>query len=184
MRGDADLIKNEVDMLRCLDRYGLRPNRGGFICCPFHSEDTPSCRVTPDNKHLHCFGCGEHADVISFVMKYFGITFREAVQKIDGDFNLGIDRSKQSYRERKMLSERVRRVEEEKRREREKFEALYLRYENALDVVCAIDVIMREFEPTSEEWAAAARRKEAASYFLDLAEEELYYAKLGSAGSA
>ncbi len=49
-------------------------------CCPFHGEKTPSFYVYDD--HFHCFGCGEHGDVISFVMKSTGASFMEAVEDL------------------------------------------------------------------------------------------------------
>lgn len=49
-------------------------------CCPFHGEKTPSFYVYDD--HFHCFGCGEHGDVISFVMKSSGASFMEAVEDL------------------------------------------------------------------------------------------------------
>ncbi len=49
-------------------------------CCPFHGEKTPSFYVYDD--HFHCFGCGEHGDVITFVMKSTGAAFMEAVEDL------------------------------------------------------------------------------------------------------
>jgi DNA primase len=49
-------------------------------CCPFHGEKTPSFYVYDD--HFHCFGCGEHGDVITFVMKSTGVSFMEAVEDL------------------------------------------------------------------------------------------------------
>jgi DNA primase len=49
-------------------------------CCPFHGEKTPSFYVYDD--HFHCFGCGEHGDAITFVMKSTGAAFMEAVESL------------------------------------------------------------------------------------------------------
>jgi DNA primase len=49
-------------------------------CCPFHGEKSPSFYVYDD--HYHCFGCGEHGDVITFVMKTTGGSFMEAVEDL------------------------------------------------------------------------------------------------------
>ena len=37
-------------------------------CCPFHNEKTPSFSVNEEKGFYHCFGCGEHGDIISFFM--------------------------------------------------------------------------------------------------------------------
>jgi DNA primase catalytic core len=50
--------------------------------CPFHSENTPSFTVNDHKQFYHCFGCGEHGDIVGFVMKIYGLTFIEAVEKL------------------------------------------------------------------------------------------------------
>ncbi len=57
-------------------------------CCPFHGEKTPSFYVYDD--HFHCFGCGEHGDVITFVMKSTGASFMEAVEELAGQAGLEV----------------------------------------------------------------------------------------------
>lgn len=50
--------------------------------CPFHTEKSPSFMVSPDKRVFHCFGCGVGGNVISFLMKYEKVDFREAVSKL------------------------------------------------------------------------------------------------------
>ncbi len=57
-------------------------------CCPFHGEKTPSFHVYDD--HYHCFGCGEHGDAISFVMKSEGLGFMEAVTQLAAAAGLAV----------------------------------------------------------------------------------------------
>jgi DNA primase len=57
-------------------------------CCPFHSEKTPSFHVYED--HYHCFGCGEHGDAISFVMKSEGLGFMEAVAQLAAEAGMRV----------------------------------------------------------------------------------------------
>jgi DNA primase len=59
-------------------------------CCPFHGEKTPSFYVYDD--HYHCFGCGEHGDVITFVMKTTGAGFMEAVETLAQEAGLEVPR--------------------------------------------------------------------------------------------
>ena len=51
-------------------------------CCPFHSEKTPSFSVSEDKGFYHCFGCGEHGDIISFTMKSENVDFKTAIREL------------------------------------------------------------------------------------------------------
>ena len=65
-------VKRRLTMREAAERYGHTPNRKGFICCPFHEEKTPSCKV--DDNGFYCFGCGAHGDIIEFVRRLKGYT--------------------------------------------------------------------------------------------------------------
>ncbi len=61
-------------------------------CCPFHSEKTPSFTVSDDKEFYHCFGCSEHGDIFTFVMKTQGITFVESVSQLAAQAGLQMPR--------------------------------------------------------------------------------------------
>ena len=61
-------IKQRLSMATVLQHYNLTPDRNKQICCPFHDDDTPSCRIYPATNTFHCFGCGATGDVIEFIM--------------------------------------------------------------------------------------------------------------------
>jgi len=84
-----DIILNTITMYDIVDKYNIK-HKGKKIRCPFHGTDKHPSAVIYD-KRFHCFACQEHQDVIGFVEKYFNISFREAMQKINQDFNLGLD---------------------------------------------------------------------------------------------
>lgn len=54
--------------------------RGGnlFILCPFHTEKTPSCKVSPTG--FYCFGCGAHGDCITFLMETLGLSIPDILK--------------------------------------------------------------------------------------------------------
>lgn len=41
---------------------GLQPNRQGFIRCPVHADDSPSCHLLESG--YHCFGCGARGGLL------------------------------------------------------------------------------------------------------------------------
>lgn len=84
-----DEVKERTNMRSIAECYGFTPDRGNYICCPFHSEKTPSMRLYEHD--FHCYGCGEHGNGISFVMKLYNLPAIEAAQKINADFALGLD---------------------------------------------------------------------------------------------
>lgn len=78
-------IKDLYSMRDILDRYRLpQPNRSGFICCPFHKEKTASMKIW--EKDFHCFGCGAHGDIFTFVQLMDGISFKETFQMLGGSY--------------------------------------------------------------------------------------------------
>lgn len=81
-------IKDRVNLKELVRYYGLEVDRGGFACCPFHNEKTPSFKVYED--YFHCFGCGEHGDHIDFVQKLYGVSNIEAAKRISQDFGLSL----------------------------------------------------------------------------------------------
>jgi len=50
--------------------------------CPFHTEKSPSFGVNIAHQYFKCFGCGAGGDVITFVMKYDGVSFYEALKSL------------------------------------------------------------------------------------------------------
>lgn len=95
-------------------RYGFEPNRAGFIRCPFHQGDrTASLKIYPGRGGFHCFGCGAHGSVIDFAMLLFGISFGQALLRLNSDFGLGLSaRGPGPSEASKILQERARAAKE------------------------------------------------------------------------
>ena len=87
----ADEIKRRVTARELFQFYGFEINRGGFCKSPFSSNDkTPSLKVYDGGRGWHDFSSGNGGSVIDFVMLYFGLSFKDALAKINDDFSLGL----------------------------------------------------------------------------------------------
>ncbi len=74
--GLADVVGRRVKL--------IRKGREHLGLCPFHTEKTPSFTVNEDKGFYHCFGCGAHGDVISFIQNTENLSFPEAVEQLAG----------------------------------------------------------------------------------------------------
>lgn len=89
---NSEEIKASRSMQEVLSRYGMQPNRAGFIRCPFHKEKTASMKIYRDG--YYCFGCGAHGDVFDFVQAMDNLSFREAFLDLGGTYE------KETFRDR------------------------------------------------------------------------------------
>lgn len=88
-----ETVKNNVTAIDVVSMAGFKPNRSKMICCPFHNDKHPSMKV---DQRYFCFGCGAKGDAIDFVANYYGISLKEAAEKIASEFSLSYDNSRDS----------------------------------------------------------------------------------------
>ena len=117
-------IKARAFMSEVAPFYGC-DIKNGFMCCPFHGEDTPSLKIYKNDRGWHCFGCGEGNDVIDFTKKLFGITFFEACIKLNKDFCLGLPVGEQPSAEYEKKCKEFRAKQAEKKKKREQIQEKY-----------------------------------------------------------
>ena len=82
MNEQVDEVKSKVDIVALISEYVelKKAGRNFKAPCPFHPEKTPSFMVSPELQIYKCFGCGESGDVFSFLEKYEGMEFYEALK--------------------------------------------------------------------------------------------------------
>ena len=68
-----------------------KSGRNFFGLCPFHSEKTPSFSVNAAKQIFYCFGCSAGGNVLSYMMKYHGISFPEAAKMLARKYNIVIE---------------------------------------------------------------------------------------------
>ncbi|MEM6476771.1 MAG: DNA primase [Pseudomonadota bacterium] len=59
-------------------------------CCPFHNEVTPSFYVNDQKGFYHCFGCGAHGDVISWMIEQRGLSFMDAIKELAAEAGMEV----------------------------------------------------------------------------------------------
>ncbi len=62
-------VKAKVDLVKVVQEHVrlTKRNRELWGLCPFHQEDSPSFKVSPQMQSWYCFGCQRHGDVFTFV---------------------------------------------------------------------------------------------------------------------
>ena len=81
-----ETIKAAVTPMQAAEHYGLRGLPNGMTCCPFHEDRHPSLKLNED--YFFCFGCGASGDVIDFTARLFGISLKDAAEKLAADFSI------------------------------------------------------------------------------------------------
>ena len=80
----AQTVKQQTDIVRLVGEYiKLRKSGANWSAlCPFHKEKSGSFYLYPVTASYYCFGCHEHGDVFTFVMKMDNVSFPEAVRAV------------------------------------------------------------------------------------------------------
>jgi len=86
---EVERLKKEISVQRLAEARGITLTRQGADLlgkCPFHDDRTPSLVISPAKNLWHCLGaCNEGGDVIQWVMRANGISFRHAVELLRAD---------------------------------------------------------------------------------------------------
>ena len=81
-----ETLKVTISVKQAAEHYGLKVDRNGMACCPFHNDRHPSLKL--NEEYFFCFGCRAKGDVIDFVARLFDLSSYEAAQKLAADFGL------------------------------------------------------------------------------------------------
>jgi DNA primase catalytic core len=89
---EIERLKQEVSLVRLVECQGITLKKHGkdyLGLCPFHDDKEPSLVISPEKNLWHCLGaCGEGGDVINWMMKSQGVSFRHAVELLrEGEFS-------------------------------------------------------------------------------------------------
>ena len=149
---DKETIKQQYSMRDVLSRYGMIPNRAGFIQCPFHNERTASMKIYKYS--YYCFGCGATGDIFTFVQNMDNCDFKTAFGILGGTYHKPDFASKMAiYHHQKQME--MRRKEEQKKKA------------ELQECVHDIDFYREEikrWKPLSDRWCEAWNKLQKALY--------------------
>lgn len=83
-RGDIERVLAATDIVRVVrERVDLKQKGREWLgLCPFHDDRSPSMHVSPAKQIFKCFACGAGGDALTFVQKYDGVEFPQALQHL------------------------------------------------------------------------------------------------------
>lgn len=101
MAVDFDAIRHDypLDAVVGQSRKLVKSGRNKLVICPFHPDRSPSLVLYPDQTY-HCFGCGQHGDVLDYVAGTQHITISDAIRFLTGGNAPRLDDVDQARRER------------------------------------------------------------------------------------
>lgn len=157
---NKDEIKARYSMRDVVEQYGFRPDRAGFIHCPFHKGDRgASLKVYKDS--FHCFGCGANGDIFSFIQLIDHCDFKTAFQSLGGTYEKPTFESQLViYRKQKQIEARAR-ASEKLRRRKELNNLLIDLYRD----------YMNRSEPLSDAWCDCCNALQYQLYLHEILEE-------------
>lgn len=120
----AGYISEHLTMSDILEKYHHTGKHHRVDCPMHHGEDNNFCYT---DSVYHCWVCGAKGNVIGFVMQMFGLSFKQALVRLDYDFGLCLPVGRKLTRAEQQKAreaicaaaeERSRREEERKEKER------------------------------------------------------------------
>lgn len=86
----AQKIKDSVSALDVGHAMGLEI-RHGRCQCPIHGGKDFNCVLYKGNRGYYCHVCKSGGDVISFVQRYYNMSFKDSAKWFNDTFHLGMD---------------------------------------------------------------------------------------------
>ena len=80
---EIERIKRNTDLAAVIRSRGieLKPQGHDLVgLCPFHQDENPSLHVTPSKRLWRCVSCQATGNVIQFVQRFDGVSFRHAFE--------------------------------------------------------------------------------------------------------
>lgn len=98
-------ILSSTDIVELVEGYFPLQKKGQdfWAVCPFHSEKSPSFKVSPTRQAYYCFGCNAKGNAIGFVMNYENLDFPSAVRRLGSKSGITVQEDEESPETKKEL---------------------------------------------------------------------------------
>ena len=154
----AEIIKSTIPIRDAVERYTGQRIYRNRIRCPIHHGSDYNMRIYP--RSYHCFVCHATGDVIQFVQSVLGLSFSDAMKRLNDDFHLGLPiGTERNGTDRARISELNRRIAQRNRAEQleqidEKLHGLHIA--NLSGLLHIVEQICETERPKSvwSEWGA------------------------------
>ncbi|MCY1046040.1 DNA primase [Corallococcus sp. bb12-1] len=101
-------VLDRVDIVTLVSRHVELKKAGREFKgrCPFHQEKTPSFYVVPEKRFYFCHGCRASGDAVSFIQRYLGKTFQDAVRDLAQEVGIDLEAAQDpGLKERQQVKE-------------------------------------------------------------------------------
>lgn len=92
---DLKDIKSRINLSNAISQYIklTKKNQLYWGKCIFHKENTPSFAINNDKEFYHCFGCGAHGDIFTFMMEVEKKPFNEMLEALCEKYHIPYKKS-------------------------------------------------------------------------------------------
>lgn len=143
----VDEVLNRLTMRDIIMQYTDKQPKKNRIPCPFHNGK--DYNLSFNDQVFQCFVCGQKGNIFHFVANMFNLSFQQAVQKLQYDFNIG--KPENDLRSR----HKARAAEQDRLREIRKKEylarAAIQEYERLETIWACYDQILQNYVPKTPE---------------------------------
>ena len=152
----AEIIKSTIPMRDAVERYSGQRIYRNRIRCPIHHGSDYNMRIY--DRSYYCWVCHASGDVIQFVQSVSGLSFQEAMIRLNEDFNLGLPIGpERNGTDRARISELNRRILEQARQElldQIDVDTINLHQANLYGILNQVEWMIAELAPTNpeDEW--------------------------------
>lgn len=89
-------VKDKIDLVGVIKEFVTLKTKGSdqLGLCPFHTEHTPSFRVSKAKGMFKCFGCGKQGDAIDFIKEHKSLSYIEAIKFLADKYHVELEEVK------------------------------------------------------------------------------------------